>query len=190
MGQEIIGLLKKGGVGVLGTDTIYGLVGSALRPETVGRIYKLRDRESSKPMIVLISSIEDLSLFKIQLSKGESSIISKIWPGKVSVILPCSNDEFKYLHRGFRSIAFRLPDKKELVDLIKEAGPLVAPSVNPEGLPPATTIEEAKNYFGDRIDFYLDEGKVEGVPSTLIAIDEGKIVVERAGAVDVSSLLE
>ena len=185
MREKVIDLLKKGGVGVLATDTIYGLAGSALAPATVKRIYKLRYRNFRKPMIVLISSLDDLKLFKIKLDKKEREVIAKLWPGKVSIILNCPYPEFRDLHRGTNTVAFRFPKKIDLVDLISKTGPLMAPSANPEGKEPAKTIEEARVYFGDQVDFYLDEGRVLGLPSTLVAIESGKLVVKRNGEVNV-----
>ncbi|MDP2650812.1 MAG: L-threonylcarbamoyladenylate synthase [bacterium] len=185
MREKVVDLLKRGGVGVLATDTIYGLAGSALAPATVERIYKLRYRNFKKPMIVLISSLDDLKFFKIKLNNKEREVIAKLWPGKVSVILNCPYPEFRYLHRGTDTVAFRLPEKNQLIDLLKEVGPLVAPSANPEGKEPVKTIEEAKNYFGEKVDFYLDEGQVLGLPSTLVAIENGKLVIKRRGEVNV-----
>ena len=89
-------------------------------------------------------------------------------PGKTSIILPCPDEKFHYLHRGSNFLAFRLPADAPLRQFIYRTGPLVAPSANLEGLPPATTIEEAQNYFGDKVDFYIDGGKMEGSPSKLI----------------------
>jgi len=177
--------LKKGGIGVLATDTIYGLTGSALKSETVKRIYKLRYRNFGKPMIVLISSLDDLKLFKIKLKDKERELIAKLWPGKVSIILNCPYPEFRHLHRGTNTVAFRFPKKVDLVGLINRTGPLVAPSANPEGKEPAKTIEEARVYFRDQVDFYLDEGRVLSLPSTLVAIENGKLVVKRNGEVNV-----
>lgn len=170
---------------MLATDTIYGLVGSALAPDTVERIYKLRCRNFKKPMVVLIGSLDGLKLFKIKLTDKEQEVIAKLWPGKVSIILGCPYPEFRYLHRGTSTVAFRLPEKNQLIDLLKEVGPLVAPSANPEGKESAKTVEEAKNYFGDKVDFYLDGGQVLGLPSTLVAIENGKIEIKRSGEANV-----
>lgn len=187
---KTINLLKEGEVGVLATDTIYGLVGSALNPATVEHMYVLRGRTPEKPMVILISSLGDLTIFKIKLDDFLKQFLLRVWPGKVSVILPCPNSEFKYLHRGTENLALRIPQKEDLVELIRQTGPLVAPSANPEGLAPAKTLEEAKSYFGDKADFYLDEGQLEGLPSTLVAFENGRVVIKRAGAVDVLNLLE
>lgn len=184
MNKLLIELIKVGGVGVLGTDTLYGLVGSALSPEAVERIYNLRKRNKKKPMIILIGSLSDLKLFKVEKER----LLNKIWPGKVSVILPCPYKKFVYLHRGTNSLAFRLPNKENLIRLLKKTGPLIAPSANLSGLKPAETIEEAKRYFKDKVDFYADEGKLSSLPSTLIAIENGEIILKRQGEVKYGKL--
>lgn len=182
MDTKIINFLKNGGVGVLPTDTIYGLVGSALSQQAVERIYKLKSRTPSKASIILISSIDDLKLFYIQLTEEVKKFLEKIWPNPVSVILSCPKDKFAYLHRGTKTLAFRIPKNKKLLELLKQTGPLIAPSANPEGQPPAEDIGQAKDYFKDSVDFYLDGGKLSSPPSTLIEIQNGKVIVLREGA--------
>ncbi len=196
-------ILIGGGVGVLPTDTIYGIVGSALNKKTVARIYKLRRRSPMKPMIILIGSLDDLRLFDIRPTGAEKKILRKLWPGKVSVVLEVKSkklkveSKFKYLHRGTKTLAFRLPKPAWLRRLLKYTGPLVAPSANWEGHPPAKTIREAKKYFGpvrsregsqrayasNGIDFYFNVGKLVSAPSTLVKIEKGKMVLLRKGAV-------
>ncbi len=184
--DKLVKIIKNGGIGILPTDTIYGLVSSALSEKAVERIYKIRKRKSSKPFIILISGLNDLKSFGIKLSVKQKSFLDKIWPGKVSVILNCESEKFEYLHRGTKTLAFRLPDKKDLIELLKEIGPLIAPSANFEGEPPALTIKEAENYFGGKIDFYEDAGKLESLPSTLVKIDiDGGLEVLRKGAVKI-----
>jgi L-threonylcarbamoyladenylate synthase len=188
---EIEDILKKGGIGVIPTDTIYGLVGSALSPETVERIYRVRHRSSRKPFIILISSLKDLDKFGVKLSSREKRFLENIWPGRVSVILACPYKKFAYLHRGKGKLAFRLPKNKYLAELIRRVGPLVAPSANPEGLPPAKNIREARRYFGDKVDFYLSlPGGKSKTPSTLISLNGENIEVVRSGSVDAGSLLK
>lgn len=187
--KEIKKTLLNYGVGVLPTDTLYGLVGSALSKKAVEKIYKLRKRNPKKPSIILISSLADLKLFNIRVNNLTMKQLCHFWPGKVSIILPCPTG-FAYLHRGTKTLAFRLPAKKSLVNLIKSTGPLVAPSANPEGLPPAETIKQAKKYFGKKIDFYIDSGKLSGLPSTLIQIKNNKILLKRKGAVKLKDTLQ
>jgi L-threonylcarbamoyladenylate synthase len=177
--------LSAGGVGVIPTDTIYGVVGRALSRRVVERIYRLRRRNRTKPFIILISSIRDLRRFKIILERDTRRILKKLWPGKVSIVLPCALNQFRYLHRGTGTLAFRLPNHPALRQLLRRVGPLVAPSANPEGEPPARTITEAKKYFGNRADFYVEGGKLWESPSTLVVIRGGAIEVLRPGAVNI-----
>lgn len=188
--KQVIAILKNSGIGVMPTDTLYGVVGQALSREAVERIYHARKRSPDKPLIILISRPEDLELFGIPIDKGPGRVAQRFWPGKVSVIVPCDRTEFEYLHRGTKTLAFRLPEKKELVELLKETGPLVAPSANLEGEMPSLTIEEAKRYFGVSVDFYLDEGLVQSEPSTIIQITGHKILIIREGAEKIKILKE
>jgi len=184
--RDYAGLLAKNGVGIIPTDTLYGLVGRAQDRETIERIYRLKGRQPNKPLIVLISSLDDLAKFKVKADAKTKKVLKKYWPGKISVILPCPHQEFEYLHRETKTLAFRLPDYPELTHLITQTGPLVAPSANPEGLPPAKTLSEARNYFGDKLDFYVDAGRLDSLPSTLISVTEKGIKVLREGAVKIN----
>lgn len=184
--EHTASLITNGSVGVIPTDTIYGLVGSALMPEVVERIYTIRARDTSKPLIVLIALLQDLERFGIIPDRRLKSVLEKYWPGPVSVILQIPNERYDYLHRGTNGIAFRLPDKKELIELIIKTGPLVAPSANPEGKPLARAIDEARAYFGDRVDFYVDEGVLGGPSSTLAEYVNGKLRIIRQGAVPIA----
>ena len=129
----------------------------------------------------------DLKKFNLSLSKVVLSFLSKIWPEKISVALPCKDKKMSYLHRGTKSLAFRFPPKKSLLSLLKKVGPLVAPSANPEGQKPAATIKEAQKYFSDKVDFYVDGGKINSLPSTLIKIEkDNKISVLREGEITIN----
>lgn len=180
--KEIINLLKLGKIGVIPTDTIYGIVGSALKPEVVEQIYQLRKRSKDKPMIILISSLEDLNQFNIKLTNQQREFLEKNWPNPLSVVLPCDGKQFIYLHRGTNSLAFRMPNNKKLLDIIKNTGPLVAPSANFEGQKPAKNIEEAKKYFGENVSFYLDEGTTDGNSSTLVRFENNALEILRQGS--------
>src|SRR5262245_22092049 len=137
-------VLREGGVAVMPTDTIYGVVGSALNPETVRRIYALRGRDPGKPCIILIGDVSELEKFSISLSEKEKAILSTYWPEPVSIVFDCKDEAFSYLHRGTSTLAFRVPAPDELRELLIRTGPLVAPSANPEKSSPSKTIAEAK----------------------------------------------
>ena len=104
------------------------------------------------------------------------------------MILPLAkpNEKLAYLHRGTDTLAFRLPANVSLRNLLKKTGPLIAPSANPEGQKPARTAAAAKKYFCGQIDFYFPTAggrRLAGPSSTLVAIQAGKIIVVRPGAV-------
>lgn len=172
-GKSLGGVLSRGGIAVIPTDTTYGIVGSALNEKTVNEIYRLRKRDLNKPFIVLIADKKDLKNFGVLLSEAQEKILDRVWPGPVSVILSCSEDKFSYLHRGSKTLAFRLPEKENLRKLIRKVGPLVAPSANPQGHNVAKTIFEAKAYFGHHVGFYQDGGTIVASPSRLIDITNG-----------------
>ncbi|MCS7184035.1 MAG: L-threonylcarbamoyladenylate synthase [Patescibacteria group bacterium] len=185
-------LLKEGTIGLIPTDTIYGICGSALKKNVVEKIYQLRRRSPQKPMIILISDYGWLKNFGILLNLKEKEILNKIWPGKISVILKIKNKnlikKLTYLHRGTKTLSFRFPKLKWLQNLLKISGPLVAPSANWEGYEPAKTIKEAKKYFGKEV-FYLEikknfksDKRRKYLPSTLIRLENSNIEILRKGA--------
>jgi len=176
--QNAAALLAKGLVGVIPTDTIYGIVGVAMNRSAVERIYTVKKRTPSKPCIILISSMDDIKQFGIQLSDDMRQQLSSFWPGPVSVIVDCNNPSLSYLHRDTHSLAFRLPAQQNLQDLITQTGPLVAPSANPEASDPAQTVDQAIEYFGDSVDFYV-EGHTTNKPSKIIKLTPQGIVVIR-----------
>lgn len=173
--NELVQSLKNGGVAIVPTDTVYGIVGQINNTGAIEKIYKLKGRGKNKPFIVLISGIKDLELLGIKLDQDSKMIVKKYWPGKISIIFKRAKD----------TLAVRLPDHGELRSLIEKTGPLVAPSANPEGLAPAKDINGAIGYFRNSVPFYVDGGKINSLPSTLIKLKDGKIVVLRKGAVTI-----
>lgn len=167
--EDYIRILNEGGIGILATDTLYGIVGQALNRHAVERIYSVKKRTPTKPFIILIGQISDLDKFAIPLSEYAKEAINTYWPGPISIILDCPSSDFDYLHRGTNTLAFRMPANSELQNLIHQTGPLVAPSANPEGLTPAQTIDQARSYFDNGVDFFI-EGTVYATPSRIIKI--------------------
>ncbi len=174
--KEVVEALKNGEVGIIPTDTIFGFVASAFKVLAVEKIYKIKKREKKKPFIILISSIEDLKKFGIRLNEKHLKILKRLWPVSgsfcvpVSVILPCKNKKFYYLHRGTDSLAFRLPQLPWLRSLIKNSGPIVAPSANFSGEKPASNAKEVQKVFDNKIDFCINKKTIGATPSTIIQI--------------------
>lgn len=165
---EITRILMAGGIGVLRTDTLYGIVALASSEAAVRRIYELKGRDDHKSPIVLIDSIDQIH---DRLSEPHRSYVETVWPGPVSVIVP-SRLAPTWLRRGNDSVAYRMPQADDLRGLIRTTGPLIAPSANPQGMQPAMNIREARYYFGDKVDFYVDGGQVDDPqPSRLLRLE-------------------
>jgi L-threonylcarbamoyladenylate synthase len=186
--KKLVEILSENGVVVMPTDTIYGIVGKALQKNTVELIYKIKGRSPEKPCIILIGNINELDKFGIKLTQKEEKMLKEYWftlseaegYGPVSIILDCLDDSFEYLHRGTKTLAFRLPASPTLQDLLLKVGPLIAPSANPEARLPSKNIEEAKKYFGDSVDLYVDGGELKNKASKLIKLnDDGSATVLR-----------
>lgn len=180
--DKIITILQNGGVGVLPTDTIYGLSTVALNERAVEKIHKLKGRDSSKPLIVLIANTAQLS--ELGLDEKHSEPVKEYWPGPLSLEFDASNAPL-WLHRKSSFFAVRLPKDEKLCRLIEKIGPLVSTSANLQGQEPAKSIKEAKKYFGDRLDFYIDVGELEGQSSTLVKLEDGQLKVIRPGALNI-----
>ena len=177
---------QQGTVGIIPTDTVYGVACRAADQLAVERLYKLKSRENKPGTLIAadIKQLEDLGLKHRYLRA-----VQQFWPGAVSVVIPASDPNLNYLHQGKMSLAVRIPDDKNLQKLLKQTGPLLTSSANQPGEPPAVNIEQAKNYFGDQVDFYEDGGDLSGrQPSTVIRILDDAIEVLRQGAVKIDQV--
>ena len=196
--KQLISLLKNGAVGVLPTDTVYGLVCRADNQPAVKRLYGLKKREK-KPGTVIAADIDQL--VKLGLKYRYLKAVEQYWPGAVSIIIPTGNStgnatkhlhfltavrKCRYLDLGRNSLAVRLPKGESLQKLLKQTGPLLTTSANATGKPPANNIAEAQKYFGNRIDFYVDGGDLSNrKPSTIIKIIDDEVEVIRQGLVNI-----
>lgn len=178
--DEVVAVLLAGGVGVLPTDTVYGLVARAADKPAVRRFYDLKKRER-KPGTVVAASVEQL----VELGVPEVHLrrVEHLWPASLSVILE-TGPELAYLHLGLDSLAVRVPGDEAVRRMLELTGPLVTTSANAPGQPTAVNATEARNYFEDGVDFYVEGEDLSGrAPSTIVRVSETGIEVLRQGAV-------
>ncbi|GAC1499509.1 MAG: L-threonylcarbamoyladenylate synthase [Candidatus Saccharimonadales bacterium] len=176
-------LLQAGVVAVIPTDTVYGVVARASDQVAVKRLYELKNR-ASKPGTIIAASIEQLE--QLGLKHRYLKAVEQFWPGKVSIVIPTSNPELAYLYQDKHSLAVRVTADRKLLDILTITGPLLTSSANQPGQPPAENISQAKAYFGNEVDFYIDGGDLSGhAPSTIISIVDDAIQVLRPGAVKI-----
>lgn len=164
--SETVKVLKSGGIVCFPTDTIYGLLAVAFNRKAVERLYSFR-RPSGRPFLLLISDTYWLDELKLRYGRLHEYLMRKF---NATFIFYKKNSIPFYLTRGRRSLAVRIPKPDSHISkLFSEVDiPLVAPSANPEGMNPATKIEEAIDYFGDKVDLYVDGGILQGKPSTIV----------------------
>ncbi len=165
--DELTDILLSGGVAVIPTDTIYGIVGRADLPKTVMRIRELKSRGNDQAFIVLCANPEQVKSFGVAERELEMAI--KHWPGKVSIVLPTSKS-YPEITGDLTGISFRIPNHPTLQKLLTKTGPLVAPSANPKNSIPALTVEDAKNYYEGSVEIFIDGGTTTSLPSKVIRI--------------------
>ncbi len=180
---KLVSAIKAGQVGVIPTDTVYGLVCLASDQTTVERLYKLKSREN-KPGTIIAANIDQLT--ELGIKRAYLKAVEQFWPGAITVVVPFSAPEGNYLRQGKFDIAVRIPADKAVHDLLTKTGALLTSSANLPGKPPAKNLAEAKNYFNDEVDFYDDGGDLSGrEPSTIIRMIDDAIEVLREGAVKI-----
>lgn len=173
-------LLRNGAIGVIPTDTVYGLVCRAADSLAVERLFLIKSREN-KPGTIIAANIDQLKNLGADASYLQKA--AKYWPGPVSVKFAHPDD---HLSRGTETIAVRIPDNTALVALLEAVGPLMTTSANHPGEPGAETVDEARAYFGDAIDFYVEGGDLLGRPtSTIVHLIDDTVMVVREGAVKI-----
>ena len=181
--DEAIGILLQGGVGVLPTDTVYGIVTRAADEAAVARLYEIKERQA-KPGPVIAANVEQL--VELGLPKRYLSAVEHLWPNPLSIEIPLG-ERLVYLHQGTGRQAYRVVADEKIRDLLLKTGPLLTSSANSPDQPTATNIQQAIDYFGDKVDFYVDGGDLSGRPSsTLIRIVDDAIEVVRQGALKIN----
>lgn len=180
--EEAIIKLQSGAVGVIPTDTVYGIVARAGDEQAVTRMYALKNREN-KPGTLIAASIEQLE--ELGIKHRYLSAVKQYWPNPLSIVTP-TGPILSYLHQGKYSLAIRIPADKNVQAILEKTGPLATSSANHPGKTPAETVEAAYEYFGEDVDFYLDGGDLSGrEASTVIRIIDDAIEVLRQGAVKI-----
>ena len=182
-------MIKDGAVISYPTDTVYGIGCDPLNEESVKRIIKIKNREN-KPMPILCSDINSIKEI-IFLNKKELDIITKFWPGPLTVIGKCIKpEEFKQINLNSDKLGVRIPNHHCSRELIKLCGGyLIGTSANKSGQKSAVNYHEVVKQLGDEVDAIIDSGTTElQVDSTVIDITNNKIRIIREGNIKKSDL--
>lgn len=181
--EEAAKKLSRGEVVAIPTETVYGLAACYNQEEAIQKIYQLKNRPANNPLIMHISSLDDLNTFTRELPPSTKSLGETFWPGPLTLVIPIDPKTVPEKVRAhLHTQAFRIPAHPLTRALLKKTGPLVAPSANLSGKPSSVTHAHVETDFGN--DFpVLDGGECQkGVESTILVFQEGKWYLGRLGA--------
>ncbi len=177
-------VLRGGGVVAFPTETFYGLAAAALDPVSVRRIFELKGRPESKPLLVLVDSVA-MAESVAHVSNSALALMARCWPGALTLVLSAHANVPADVTAGTGTLGLRVSSHPVARGLVESLGePVTAPSANPSGLEPPTTAEGVLAYFADKIDLILDGGPTAGgEPSTVLDVTVDPPRVIRQGAV-------
>lgn len=181
--------LARSGLVVLPTDTVYGLAADAFDPAGVRRLLRAKGRSRKVPTPVLIGSPDTLRALTTNISAEARELADAFWPGGLTLICRQQSSLRWDLGDSRSTVAVRMPDQSDAIDLLVDNGPLAVSSANLTTHPPATTVQEARAMLGDAVDVYLDAGPTPGAtPSTIVDATGETLKVVRAGVVTADQL--
>ena len=184
-------ILRGGGVVALPTETFYGLAAAARDASAVKRIFQLKGRPDSKPLLVLVDSVA-MAETVASVTPAARDLMARYWPGALTLVLPALPVVPSVVTAGTGTLGVRLsphPIARGLVELL--GAPVTAPSANPNGLAPPTSASGVLAYFPEGVDLVLDGGSTPGgEPSTVLDLTAEPARVVRQGAVIVREAVQ
>lgn len=164
------------------TDTVYG-VGCILGDnEALEKIYELKNRDLSKPLAILVPNSNSIVPFINDSPKIADELMNKYWPGALTIIFNKKEGVCDDFTKGLPTIGFRMPNSKVALTVLEKFGPLATTSVNISNNPPLNSLEEIKKYFGDKIDFIIEDKEIiSKVSSTIVDVTKEVLVILRQG---------
>ena len=182
----VVGTIARGGVIAFRTDTFYGLGADPFNAAAVQRVKDLKGREGNKPILVLISGVEQLGRLIDNRSAAFDELARKFWPGPLTIIGKATDHLPSELTAGTKSVGVRVPDDERVCALVRACGgALTATSANPSGVPAARSAAEALKYFGEGVDLIVDGGATKrDQPSTVVdTTSDNEVKLIREGGI-------
>ena len=177
--RKATSIVEKGGIIVFPTDTVYGIGCDPYNENAIKKIYKIKLREKTKALPVLVYSKETVSKI-VNFDKQSEKLAEKFWPGPLTLILNLTENKLKKSLNLDKKIALRVPNNNCALELLKKCNILIGTSANISGQEPFTDPSECyQNIEG--FDLFLDGGKILGVPSTIVEIINGEAKIQREG---------
>lgn len=185
-------ILKEGGLVAFPTETVYGLGGDALNPESSRKIYAAKGRPSDNPLIVHISNMKALESIVSVIPDKARQAAEIFWPGPMTMVFNKTDLVPKETTGGLDTVAVRMPSDSIARALIDAAGGYIAaPSANLSGRPSPTVAKYVIEDMDGRIDMILDGGDSEvGLESTIVDFTEDEPMILRPGFITKEMLEE
>lgn len=178
-------ILKKGGIIAFPTDTVYGIGCDIFNFQAVRKIFKLKKRESTKPLAAHVGTFEQIEMIANIKNKYFEPLVENFLPGPLAIILPKMDIIDDLVTCGLPTISIRFPDCFEAVELAKGLGaPIAATSANISGFPSAIHHQDVYKYFHSELDYILESGYTKYLKeSTIIDITGEVPKVVRVGVI-------
>lgn len=190
--REAGAILQAGGLVAFPTETVYGLGGDALNPDSSRKIYAAKGRPSDNPLIVHIANMEALEPIVTEVTEEARKVAEAFWPGPLTMILPKSDRIPFETTGGLNTVAVRMPSHEVARKLIEYGGGYVAaPSANTSGKPSPTVAKYVIEDMNGKIDMIIDGGEVGiGLESTIIDLTVSPPQILRPGYITENMLAE
>ena len=178
-------LLTQGEVVAIPTETVYGLAGNAHDPKAIQKIFSIKNRPTTHPLIIHIASIDQLSAYVNEIPTTAQKLAQTCWPGPLTLLLPKKATISEAVTAGKDYVAIRIPDHPITLKLLASLSfPLAAPSANPFGYISPTQASHVDDQLGDKIPYILDGGPCKvGIESTIIGFEGAQPIIYRFGGV-------
>lgn len=181
--EKAVRVIKKGGVAVFPTDTVYGLLADAGNKKAVGKIFKIKKRPKTKPLAIFVKDIKMAKNYAF-INKKQEKFLKKNWPGKFTAILKSKNNLSEGVAAKNKTIGIRIPDYKLIDSLFEKINfPLAQTSANISGNPATTKIKEVlEQFIAKRVtpDLIIDAGDLpKNQPSRIVDLTAEEIKIIR-----------
>jgi len=182
--------LKEGAVVGIPTDTVYGIAALMSNMKAVDRIYRIKNRPKSKPLIIFVSDPHQVDEFVEEMPPFGIELMEAFWPGPLTLIFPAADTVSREITAGLNTIGVRIPDCKIVIDILEMLKePLCVTSANISGKKDPVTAKEVIAELGDALDYVLDGGVTHHkLVSTIVDVTGAHPKIIRQGALKKSKL--
>ncbi len=183
-------IIRNGGLVAIPTETVYGLGASALDDGAVKRIFEVKGRPQDNPLIIHVSSADELDAWCRDIPDAARRLAAEFWPGPLTMVLKRRSVVPDRVTAGLDTVAVRCPDHPAALETIRLAGvPIAAPSANLSGKPSTTTAQHCIHDLTGKVDAILDGGPCRvGVESTIVDMTVSPPRILRPGGITAEQL--